>query len=267
MLDNKIGYIICESTGEPTKANILAEKNNRVTIEARLQKANELNRNKRFYDDKELFPALKSERLTSLLEKRALFGEAGHPVDSNLARQQILQMDNLSHRIEKIWTSGDDVMGIITPTPTQRGNDFNNFILDNTIVEFSLRALGSVTNTKRGAEVRNINIITWDWVLYASHPTATLTKILSESTDNTNNIWTPSQKPMFTPITNKQVMNYIKTESANINTVLKSFDTLYESASLIDNGSRVQLCTSTGDILVINLESYIQNEIMDFCNR
>ena len=69
------------------------------------------------------------------------------------------------------------------------------------------------------------------------------------------------------PITNKQVMDYIKEESANIKTVLKSFDTLYETASLVDNGRRVQLVSKEGDVFNINLESYIRNEILDYCNR
>lgn len=96
-----------------------------------------------------------------------------------------------------------------------------------------------------------------------------MTRILSESVglEENKKIWVPSQKPVFEPITNQQVMSYIKNESANLNTILKSFDTLYESATLIDNGRKVRLLASNGDLLVVNLESYIQNEIMDFCSR
>ena len=270
MLDNKIGYIICETASQPSEAKIVSEKNNRVTIEAILQDMEVKNRNGRYYAKSELEPALKSERITSLLQTGNLFGEMGHPL-GDISRQQCIDPTNVCHRILSLEVKGNDIIGMVKGTPNQKGEDFNNFILDGSKVAFSLRALGSVTNTKRGAEVRNINIITWDFVIYQSHRRAEMQRIVSESTGYTqteSKIYIPdNDKGIFKPITNKQVMNYIKTESANINNVLKSFDTLYESATLIDNGSRVQLSTSTGDILVINLESYIQNEIMDFCSK
>lgn len=275
MLDNKIGYIICESAPTEAKESVIIDrKNGKVVIETILQDADAKNRNGRFYASEELFPACKSARLTELMQNRSLLGEASHPTSTELARQQTIDLGRVSHEIMELKIDGNYIKGIVKGTPTKFGEEFNNFVLDGMKPAFSLRALGSVTNTKRGAEVRNISIITWDWVIYPSHKCAYMEKIVSESaimntsaTISESAAYTKNDKGIIVPITNSSVMNYIKLESANINTVLKSFDTLYESASLIENGSKVQLMTNTGDIMVINLESYIQNEIMDYCNK
>lgn len=284
MLDNKIGYIICEtSANESTlkeKPTIVSSNNNRVIIEAIIQDADRKNRNGRFYAKEDLFPALESPRIKELLSHKALMGENGHPVtDSSLSRQQTIDPNNICCNFLKIWTEGNLVKAHVKGTPNQKGEDFNNLILDGTDPAFSLRALGSITNTKRGAEVKNINIITYDHVFYPSHSSAYTVRQLTESAgivdpirslqESTTNkvILEENDKGILIPLMNQQVMNYIKSESANINTILKSFDTLYESATLVDNGSRVRLMTHQGDILMINLESYIQNEIMDFCSK
>jgi len=56
-------------------------------------------------------------------------------------------------------------------------------------------------------------------------------------------------------------------ESGNLNNVLESFELLYESIGIVDKGRRVQLVDKNGSILVINLESHIQNEIMNYCDK
>ena len=283
MLDNKIGYIICETSANETtlkeKPTIVSSTNNRVIIEAIIQDADRKNRNGRFYAKEDLFPALQAPRIKELLAHKALMGENGHPL-GDLPRQQTIDPNNICCNFLKIWTEGNLVKAHVKGTQNQKGEDFNNLILDGTDPAFSLRALGSITNTKRGAEVKNINIITYDHVFYPSHSSAYTQRRLTESTgsiidpirslqESTTNkvILEKNDKGILIPLMNQQVMNYIKSESANINTILKSFDTLYESATLVDNGSRVRLMTYQGDILMINLESYIQNEIMDFCSK
>lgn len=275
MLDNKIGYIICESStvNSPKEAVVLDNRNGLVVIETVLQDADNLNRNRRYYAKEELFPALQSARIKELIKNRSFFGEASHPMSQDLSRQQTIDLGRVSHEILEIKTEGNLVKGIVKATPTKFGKEFNDFVLDGTKPAFSLRALGSIANTKRGAEVKNINVISYDWVVFPSHSCAYMEKIVNESANlqqyNAQNCaaYTENDKGILIPITNKSVMNYIKNESANINTILKSFDTLYESAALVENGSKVRLMTPQGDILMINLESYIQNEIMDYCYR
>ena len=67
------------------------------------------------------------------------------------------------------------------------------------------------------------------------------------------------------PVMNQQVVDYVKSESANIKSIINTFDTLYESAILVNNGKAVSLKIKGGDTIIVNLESYIQDEIMNWC--
>jgi hypothetical protein len=64
---------------------------------------------------------------------------------------------------------------------------------------------------------------------------------------------------------NQQVVDYIKQESANVKSILGTFDTLYESAIIVGNGKQVQLACRDGNKILVNLEQYIQDEIMNYC--
>lgn len=278
MLDSKIGYIICETaSSEPQKAVVISEKNNRVVIEARLQDMEVKNRNGRYYSKSELEPELTSARMVELIESGNAFGEAGHPMSKDISRQQTVDPTNVSHRLMKLWAQGNDIMAHVKGTPNMRGQEFNDFILDDTKVSFSLRALGSVENTKRGAEVKNIRIICWDWVVFPSHKRAYMTGIVNESAivDHRGNkissgnkfIVEESDKGLITPITNPNVINFIKNESANIKNILESFDVDYNSATLLENGKQVQIGADNGDTMVINLENYVSEQLMNYAYK
>ena len=67
------------------------------------------------------------------------------------------------------------------------------------------------------------------------------------------------------PITNDQIISYIKSESTNIQSILNQIDIFYESVQLTPNRRDVQLRTKAGDLFIVNLESYIQDEIQQYC--
>lgn len=283
-----IGYCICESDGLSTKPTIVSSKGNRVIAEGCLQDADVKNRNGRFYTSNELFPELKSARTIELLNSGNLFGEAGHPIDTNLARQQTIDPKLIAPKYLKLWTEKNKVMAQFKGAQTPYGQAFNDIILDETLVSFSLRALGSVENTQRGAEVRNLKVITWDWVIYPSHKSAYMDKIISENTiltegasynqndgliygsDNTkpNRIIMSESgdSSIMAPITDQSVINYIKSESTNVKIMTESFDICGMTISMI-NENQVQMHDTYGHMYIINLESYIQNEIMDYCSK
>lgn len=272
MKNNTIGYIICETAAsEPRVPEIIDVKNDRAIIEAILQDANIKNRNGRFYSDKELFPALEHARIKELIQKRNLFGEAGHPMSKDLARQQTIDPRNMSHLITKLSTEGNYVKGIVEASPTATGRDFHNCVMAKCEMAFSLRALGSVRNTGRGAEVESLRIITWDWVIFPSHSSAYQTKVITNEAviqECGNNIdMELNDKGLFVPIDNQKVINYIKESSGNISSIVESFEMLYDKIELMPNGRQVKLVMESGDMIMVNLETHIQNEIMDFCSR
>ena len=67
------------------------------------------------------------------------------------------------------------------------------------------------------------------------------------------------------PVMNKEVVSYIKEESANVKDIINTFDTLYESAIICNGGKNVQLNLRDGNRILVNLEQYIQDEIMNYC--
>ena len=274
-----IGMIICEGAGDPSPINIIGEatntgSSNRVMAEGVLQDVDKENRNRRIYERKDLFPQLNAKRTVELLKSGNLKGEAGHPMDKDLARQQTIDPTKVQVLYTKLWTEGNQIKAQFRGTNNALGQEFNDDLLAGELPSFSLRALGSIDNVNGKAYVRNIKIITWDRVYFPSHECAYTEKILSEGAS----IMVPShvlsdeerrinENGMMFPITNQSVIDYIKQESANVLTAMNNFDVLYESMKLIDKGRNLQMVDRAGNVLIVNVESYVQDEIMDYCFR
>lgn len=279
-MDKNIGYMICETPTQAQEVTVVSDRNGRVEIETVLQDLGVKNRNGRIYGKADLEPQMTCERTTELIRTNNFFGEAGHPMTTELARQSTIDLNNIAHSMSKIWIEGNIVKAITRGTPNAQGELFNNLILEGTKPSFSLRALGTVANTSRGAEVKNIKLITYDWVVYPSHKKAYMTKIVGESTDllqeattienrshDNKFILEDGHEGIFAPITNQKVIDYVKQESSNMKLIKESLDFLYTDISIIDNGRRVMMSDKLGQSIVLNLESYISNEIMNYCYK
>lgn len=304
-MNKQIGYIINESAIPGfTETNIISEnKKGRVVAEAVLQVADEVNRNKRIYPEEELFPQLTCPRILELLEAGYLRGELTHPLSTDLVRQQTIDDARSCVQFLKIWTEGKKVMCHYRGTNNAFGNALNEDLKDGCKPAFSLRALGTIQQTSRGAEVRNLRIITWDQIVYPSHPSAYTQRIVSlgesgtivnwndesgiNKTENINLKKTNTQKlyeqellknkknnnnssilkedGLLIPITNQSVVDMICAESSNVKLVSEMFDFAYDNIGLVDNGRRVRLSSKDGTTMVINLEQQIHNEIMNYC--
>ena len=240
-----------------------AFKKNRAVAEVTLQEVEEKNRNGRWYSKEELFPELTSTRTVELLNAGNLRCESGHPLSKELARQQTIVKSNCSAIILKLWTEGNFIKALVRGTNNKLGEEFNEDILDGISPSFSLRALGGITNTRRGAEVRNIKVITWDEVIFPSHKRAYTNKVMTLGESAITNI--ENDNGMLIPIMTKDVIECIKQESYNFKQISESFNTLFTNISLIDNGRSAQLVDSVGNVVIMPVENYIQNEIMNYC--
>ena len=274
-VNENIGYVVIETATtisdiQPTKI-IREDKNcNRVIAQGTLQEANEKNRNGRFYDSRDLFPQLTAPRTLELLKTGNLRAENGHPLSKELVRQQTIDPEKTVAIFLKLWTEGNFIKATFQGTNDARGEEFNKDLLCGFSPSWSLRALGTIQNTTRGAEVKGIKVITWDRVIYPSHPRAYTDGIVSESagllSNDSNKIYLQeNDQGIVIPIVNDQVLNYIKSESANFKTIKESYDLLYDNIELINRGTQVKLTDRAGGIFVVNLESYIHDEIMNEC--
>lgn len=267
MIDPNIGYVIIETatTSQDFKPTIVRSMDKkRVVAEVILQEANEKNRNGRFYDSNELFPQITSPRTQELIQHGELRAENGHPLSKDIQRQSTIDPNNTVAIFLKLWTDGNFIKAHARGTNNEKGEEFNQDLLDGFSPAWSLRALGSIINTGRGAEVKNPKIITWDRVIYPSHPRAYTQGIVSES----SSIVVPNNDPgMLIPITNNQVIDYIKHESANLRQVMETFEIFYDNIELVNErfNPQVKLTSRDGNIYVVNLETYLQNEIQNYC--
>jgi hypothetical protein len=284
MINSQIGYIICESDFSASTKLTPKRINGKLVAEAILQTADEKNRNGRYYAEEELFPQLTAKRTLELLNAGYLRAECGHPLSKDLQRQSTIDDTRTCARFLKLWTEGKNVMAHVVGTNSPLGQAFNADLEEGCMPAWSLRALGSVNNTPRGAEVKNLRLITWDNVIFPSHPGAYTKGLVTESVEfnKPSNIQRILQESMelsineqlesdrisksgiLIPIKNNDVMNFLQQESGNLKFVKECFDFAYSGIETNNNGTKVLLTTNAGDTLVINTESYVHNQLMNY---
>lgn len=284
-----VGMIINESVTESDSV-VISQEGGRVYATGILQDLEIENRNGRIYETREMDPELNGERLQELIKAGYLCGHAGHPSSNELSIQSVIDPKQICVRFSKVWRDGKDIHGNFCGTNNELGAMFNQDLIDGYKPAFSLRALGSVDRSKDGkCHVRNIRIITWDHVIFPSHKRAYTShlidakdkdkiikenaivgldgKPLSDNELHRKSMITESaaQDGILTPIMNQKVCDFIKEESANVKFIVDTFETLYESAIIVDQGKRVALTTTDGKKVIVNLEQYVQDAIMDWC--
>ena len=284
-----VGMIINESVTESDSV-VISQEGGRVYATGILQDLEIENRNGRIYETKEMDPELNGERLQELIKAGYLCGHAGHPSSNELSIQSVIDPKQICVRFSKVWRDGKDIHGNFCGTNNELGAMFNQDLIDGYKPAFSLRALGSVDRSRDGkCHVRNIRIITWDHVIFPSHKRAYTShlidakdkdkiikenaivgldgKPLSDNELHRKSMITESaaQDGILTPIMNQKVCDFIKEESANVKFIVDTFETLYESAIIVDQGKRVALTTTDGKKVIVNLEQYVQDAIMDWC--
>lgn len=279
MLDNKIGYMICETSASPTETTPISDSNGRLVAEGILQDMNVKNRNGRFYDSRDLSPEVNGSRMKELIDAKQFKGECGHPLSKDIARQQTIDPSMVCVNYLKVWVDGNDIKSHFKGTNNDLGQAFDADLREGCKPAFSLRALGTIENTRRGAEVKNCRIVTWDHVIYPSHNRAYTTNIVSNVNESAGIISSSNNEAkqgnklfvdesyngLLTPITNAKVIDYLKHESGNIKTMMESFDLLYNDMTIIDEGRKIQITDKVGGIFIVNLEHFVQNEIMNYC--
>ena len=282
-MDNKIiGNIILE--GASTAEDVILKDNKngrRVIAEGILQDMDTENRNHRIYAAADLKPEINGPRMRELIKHNQFMGEYGHPLSEDLVRQQTIDPKLVAVRFLKVWTEGKYVKAHFMGTNNDFGSYFDQDLRDGYKPAFSLRALGSIENINGKAYVKGIKIITWDSVVYPSHFSAYTSKVLSESAKestytnynninkfvNENQVVVEENDPgTIIRITNgdaKDVLNRLQKESANITTILETFNGIYDDIRLKE-GNKLQMISRFGDNIEVNLEHHVSNILMDY---
>ena len=284
---SKIGYILNESSVCMESVDIREDRNsNRVTGIGALQTGNEKNRNGRIYRTEDLVREINAPRQKELLAAKQLCGEAGHPIGadaSSLVRQQTIDPTKICVRYLKLWMEGDNVMATFQGTNNALGEAFDKDLRQGVLPAFSLRALGTISSTPQGAVVENLKMITYDYVIYPSHPHAYTRGVLNESASSIaipksnfamSNAMDGS-KSFIKEFSNQDVVNaistikesaisYVKDKSSNFKMLQECYDmTKYDTVDII-NPHKLALTEAGKNTIVMSIEDYIANEIQNY---
>lgn len=270
-----IGNIILEGATTVEDTLIADGNGKRVLAEGTLQDMDVENRNRRIYAKSDLMPEINGPRMKELIAAKQFCGEYGHPLSDDLVRQQTIDPKLVCVRFEKVWVEGNLVKARFRGTNNDYGSYFDQDLRDGCKPAFSLRALGAIENVNGKAYVKGIKIITWDSVIYPSHKVAYTSNIVTESAmDGTplyeNQVIVPKDDPgriiTLRESDAKTVISRLQKESANMDTILNTFDGIYDKISLLNENS-VVLTNAMGGRIQVNLEDHIQNLIMDYTSK
>ena len=137
------------------------EKNNgRIIVTGILQRAGSKNQNGRIYPKEVLVREALRYQKTEIAERRAL-GELDHPDSS------VVNLQNASHNVSKIWWNENDLMGKVEVLGTPAGNILKELLKANIKLGISSRGMGSVKqmNEDGTLEVQSdFELVCWDFV-------------------------------------------------------------------------------------------------------
>lgn len=158
-------------------------ENKPLIVKGKLQEAGTKNQNGRIYDKKILEREVQKYMEGPIKENRAL-GELDHPDSS------VINLNNVSHNIKKVWWDGDSVMGEVEVLSTPAGNILKELFRCGITVGISSRGMGSVEENNEGVLMvqEDFDLLCWDFVSTPSTPGAYMApSAMKEGVEYTNN--------------------------------------------------------------------------------
>lgn len=250
--DNNLGFMyIAEETNTMNRVVTNVDCYNQngvfyVEFDTILHTFNEINRNQRMYLADNIRECINTDdRIISLLEDNAWYGEMDHPSnetnENTLTPKRVrsIYMPNRSHKIMRPKFVGDTLQAHIqTASGTDAGAGFAKEIIQGLHPAFSCRAIAllQMINGKPTVVVRKL--ITYDWVLYPSHKrahaisvphgvTKSIPIVATESVDDDIITATMAKKDIMIPLT--EILESVGTTDYNTQVLLESFELSLDS--------------------------------------
>ena len=129
-------------------------------VQGVLQRAGSKNQNGRIYPKHILERECKRYQVEYINQNRAL-GELDHPESS------VVNLNNVSHNVLKIWWEGDDLKGVVQILDTPSGKILKELFKAGITLGISSRGLGSVKELRSEGVVEvqeDFELICWDFV-------------------------------------------------------------------------------------------------------
>jgi hypothetical protein len=148
-----------------------SNNNGNIFIEGILATCEVENGNGRYYP-RELW-----EREIKIFENKIKAGSTECAGELDHPQSEIINLNNVSHAIRKVWWNGDKIMGLIEifsdqgPKGTTAGRIAGALIRNNLSVGVSSRGMGSLTEVNGVMEVQDdFSLLCWDLVSNPSNP-------------------------------------------------------------------------------------------------
>lgn len=273
-MDNRdLGYLILEGTVPEQyieKPKFIDVSKDDVVIEAILQEADAPNRNKRKYTKKAIESGINNPMFQEKLKNKNLFGEPNHPLSDSIERQTRIDQTRMSHIITKVWWEGNLLKGEIAAANTACGQDFAALVRQGCKMGFSMRGLGGVVRKENDLTIVQdpLLIITYDNVLYPSHPNAYQTKVLKEDFNIIKeNNYILNEGVMIPCNYKESIKQYIMSESKQIKDAVNHLELDDSTATLADDGKlSISIKTEEGRMILF-AEDAIKKEINQFLRK
>lgn len=152
------------------KLSLIESKENpsdkRMRVKGKLQEADVKNGNGRVYP-LEILKKQVDEYIKGPVASKTATGELDHPESS------VINLNNVSHLITKVWWEGNDVMGELVLLNTPSGKIAQEIVSAGIPLGISSRGMGSVKQIGESVEVQDdFELLTWDLVSVPSTPNA-----------------------------------------------------------------------------------------------
>ncbi len=141
------------------------------------------NRNGRVYPRELWEKVINSEYVNEMIKSKCLFGESNHPFDDRVE----IDLNNVSHAINKLWIENDSVMGELDLLPTPAGEIINKLIEYGSSIGVSSRGAGSV-NSDGSVDPDDYQFFTFDLVPRPSVAAARPVMVESELMEGINTL-------------------------------------------------------------------------------
>ena len=171
------------------KLSLIESKENpsdkRMRVKGKLQEADVKNGNGRVYP-LEILKKQVDEYIKGPVASKTATGELDHPESS------VINLNNVSHLITKVWWEGNDVMGELLLLNTPSGKIAQEIVSAGIPLGISSRGMGSVKQLGETVEVQDdFELLCWDLVSVPSTPNAYMqpvNKLAMQESKQYNNI-------------------------------------------------------------------------------
>ncbi len=155
----------------------------RMRVKGKLQESEVKNGNGRVYP-KEVLQREVEKYMEGPIKSNTAMGELDHPEST------IVNLNNVSHNILKIWWNGDDLLGAVQILETPSGKILKELFKAGITLGISSRGLGSVKELRSEGTVEvqeDFELICWDFVSNPStHGAFMRPTSMNESVDKMN---------------------------------------------------------------------------------